>query len=37
MTRKYQRYTQELKLEAIRLMSEGERSVIQIARELDIM
>ncbi len=36
MTRKYQRYTQEFKLEAIRLMSESERPVVQIARELGI-
>ena len=36
MARKYQRYTQEFKLEAIRLMSEAEKPVAQIARELGI-
>lgn len=36
MTRKYQCYTQEFKLEVIRLMSEAEKPVAQIARELGI-
>jgi len=36
MARKYQRYTQEFKLEAIRLMSEAEKPVAQIARQLGI-
>ena len=36
MARKYQRYTQEFKLEAIRLLSEAEKPVAQIARELGI-
>ena len=36
MGRKYQRYTQEFKLEAIRLMSEADKPVAQIARELGI-
>ena len=36
MARKYQRYTQEFKLEAIRLMNEAEKPVAQIARELGI-
>jgi len=36
MARKYQRYTQEFKLEAIRLMSEAEKPVAQIARELGV-
>jgi len=36
MTRKYQRYTQEFKLEAIRLMSEADKPVAQLARELGI-
>ncbi len=36
MTRKYQRYTQEFKLEAIRLLSNADKPVVQIARELGI-
>ena len=36
MTRKYQCYTQEFKLEAIRLMNESEQSTAQLARELGI-
>ncbi len=36
MTRKYQRYTQEFKIEAIKLMSEAEKPVAQIARELGV-
>jgi len=36
MTRKYKCYTQEFKLEAIRLMNETEKPVVQIARELGI-
>ena len=36
MARKYQRYTQEFKLEAIRLMSEADKPVAQLARELGI-
>lgn len=36
MTRKYQRYTQEFKLEAIRLMSETDKPVAQLARELGL-
>lgn len=36
MTRKYHRYTQEFKLEAIRLMSEADQPAVQIARELGI-
>ena len=33
MTRKYQRYTQEFKLEAIRLMNKADKTVAQLARE----
>ena len=36
MPRKYQRYTQEFKLEAIRLMNEADQSASQLARELGI-
>ena len=36
MTRKYKRYTQEFKLEAIRLMNEADQPAVQIARELGI-
>jgi len=36
MARKYQRYTQAFKLEAIRLLTESEKTVTQIARELGI-
>lgn len=36
MARKYRLYTQEFKLEAIRLMGEANKPVAQIARELGI-
>ena len=36
MTTKYKRYTQEFKLEAIRLMSETDKPVVQLARDLGI-
>jgi transposase len=36
MTRKYQQYTQQFKLEAIRLMNEADQPTIQVARELGI-
>ena len=36
MARKYQSYTQEFKLEAIRLMNDADQPAIQIARELGI-
>lgn len=36
MTRKYKRYTQEFKLEAIRLMNEADQPAVQLARELGI-
>jgi len=36
MARKYQRYTQAFKLEAIRLMAESEKPITQVARELGI-
>lgn len=36
MTRKYQQYTQQFKLEAIRLMNEADQPAIQVARELGI-
>ena len=36
MPRKYQSYTQEFKLEAIRLMNKGDQPAIQLARELGI-
>lgn len=36
MPRKYQRYTQEFKLEAIRLMNESDKPVIQLARDLGL-
>ncbi len=36
MARKYQRYTQEFKLEAIRLMEESDKPVVQLARDLGL-
>lgn len=36
MARKYQRYTQEFKLEAIRLMEETDKPVVQLARDLGL-
>jgi transposase len=36
MPRKYQRYTQEFKLEAIRLMEETDKPVVQLARDLGL-
>lgn len=36
MTRKYKRYTQEFKLEAIRLMNEADQPAAQLARELGV-
>jgi len=33
MTRKYKQYTQEFKLEAIRLLIESDKPVVQVARE----
>jgi transposase len=36
MARKYQRYTQEFKLEAIRLMNEADQPAVQLARDLGI-
>lgn len=36
MTRKYKQYTQEFKLEAIRLLNESDKPVVQVARELGI-
>jgi len=36
MTRKYKRYTQAFKLEAIRLMNETDKPVVQLARDLGI-
>lgn len=36
MTGKYKQYTQEFKLEAIRLMNESDKPVTQVARELGI-
>jgi len=36
MTRKYKQYTQEFKLEAIRLLNKSDKPVVQVARELGI-
>lgn len=36
MARKYQRYTQEFKLEAIRLMEETDKPIVQLARDLGL-
>lgn len=36
MTRKYKQYTQEFKLEAVRLLNESDKPVIQVARELGV-
>ena len=36
MPRKYKQYTQEFKLEAIRLMNEADKPVAQLARDLGI-
>jgi len=36
MTRRYKSYTQEFKLEAIRLMNESDKPVAQLARDLGI-
>ena len=36
MSKKYQRYSKEFKIEAVRLAAESEKSVCQVARELGI-